>query len=248
VEVYGESATRPVFSAEFDMAPNRAAGLALSELRLPPATVPLSLEEVLPKPAVNPVENDLSRNALPYATALAGACPRFAPSANVLPPEHRRFNSRTVFIVPAVLAGLMVLVGGAALFYTHYMETQYLRKLEAEIKQLQPRAQRAAALDRAFENARTRTRLLDQFRSQTRADLDAMNELTKLIEPPAWTSAIDLTRDSVRLTGEAPQAAPLINILNSSPFFENSGLDLVQPIRGGPGETFQIHSARRDRK
>src|SRR5262249_35286835 len=76
VEVYGESASRPVFSAEFDVAPQRAAVLALSELRLPPGTEPLALEQVLPHPEINPVENDLSRNALPYATALAGACPR----------------------------------------------------------------------------------------------------------------------------------------------------------------------------
>src|ERR1041384_6246439 len=75
VEVYGESQTRPVFSAEFDTDPQRAAVLALSELRLPPETATRSLEEVLPGPAVNPIENDLSRNAMPYATALAGACP-----------------------------------------------------------------------------------------------------------------------------------------------------------------------------
>jgi len=40
VEVYGESPARPVFSAEFDLAPQRAAGIALSELRLPAATAP----------------------------------------------------------------------------------------------------------------------------------------------------------------------------------------------------------------
>jgi len=71
VEVYGESQTRPVFSAEFQMAAPRATSLALSELRLPPETVAFNLEDVLPKPLVNPVENDLTRNALPYATALA---------------------------------------------------------------------------------------------------------------------------------------------------------------------------------
>ncbi len=111
VEVYGESAARPVFSAEFDVAPQRAALLALSELRLPPETAPRTLEEILPKPSVNPVENDLSRNALPYATALAGACPRFAPSANVLPPEHRRLSSRAMLIPSLVLAGGGVIAG-----------------------------------------------------------------------------------------------------------------------------------------
>src|SRR5277367_2997925 len=52
VEVYGESVARPVFSAEFDLTPQRAALLALAELRLPPDTVASQLEEVLPKPAV----------------------------------------------------------------------------------------------------------------------------------------------------------------------------------------------------
>src|SRR5438094_243998 len=36
IEAYGESASRPVFSAEFVAGPERAAVLALSELRLPP--------------------------------------------------------------------------------------------------------------------------------------------------------------------------------------------------------------------
>jgi len=67
---------------------------------------PTTLEELLPRPTVNPVENDLSRNALPYATALAGACPRLAPAANVLPREYRRSRSRAMFVPTAVLAGL----------------------------------------------------------------------------------------------------------------------------------------------
>ena len=94
VEAYGESQSRPVFSAEFQLPAERAALLGLAELRLAPETAPLKLEDVLPKPAVNPVENDLSRNPRPYATALAGACPWLAPAANLLAPEQRQASSR----------------------------------------------------------------------------------------------------------------------------------------------------------
>jgi len=243
VEVYGESPAHPVFSAEFELAPERAVGLALAELRLPPETVARQLEDVLPKPDVNPVENDLSRNALPYATALAGACPRLAPAANVLPPEHRRLSSRAVFIPTLVLAALVLLVAGAAMAYSRLAERQYLRKIDAEIAQLEPLAQRAAALDREIAHVRARAQLLDQLRAQTRGDLDALNDLTKLVEPPAWTSSINLARDSVRVIGEAPQAALLPKILDASPLFENSALDMVN--RGPTGELFQIHTARR---
>ena len=243
VEVYGESAARPVFSAEFDLAPQRAAALALSELRLPPETAPRQLEDVLPRPDVNPVENDLSRNALPYATALAGACPRLAPSANVLPPEHRRFSSRAVFIPTVVLAAALLLAAGATAAYSAWVDRHYLHKLNAEIARWEPQAKRAAALDRETDRLRARAQLLDHFRKQTQTDLDTLNELTRLVEPPAWTNMIDIARESVRLGGEAPQVAPLVRILDSSPFFE--GTDTLQQGRTAAGESFQFRTNRR---
>ncbi len=247
VEVYGESTARPVFSAEFDMPPQRAAALALSELRLPPETEPLALEDVLPKPAVNPVANDLSRNALPYATALAGACPRLAPAANVLPVEHRRFSSRAALVPTLVLGGVLLLAMGSVAGYASFSDRQYLKKLDAEIARIEPAAQRAALLERQIDHTRARAQLLDRFRQQTRADLDALNELTRLIEPPAWTNSIDLARDTARINGEAPQAAPLLKILDSSPWFEKSAADVIQRSPAG-GEVFQIQMGRRNGK
>jgi hypothetical protein len=243
VEVYGESRSRPLFSAQFDLAPERAAALALSELRLAPDTPPRTLEEILPRPDVNPVANDLSRNALPYATALAGACPRLAPAVNVLPPEHRRFNSRAVFVPTMVLAALLLLVAGSMAVYAAWSEKHYLKQVNAEIAKLEPLRRRAEAVDKAAEQARARAQLLDQFRKQTRMDLEALNELTRLLEPPTWTNTTSLERDTVRITGDAPQTAPLTKILDSSPFFEKTEIQMSTPK--GSGETFQIRTNRR---
>jgi hypothetical protein len=101
-------------------------------------------------------------------------------------------------------------------------------------------------LDKQIARARARALLLDRFRGQTRYDLDSLNELTKLIEPPAWTNSIDLSRDGVRIAGEAPQAAPLINILEASPFFESASFLLNQATPAG--EMFQIQAKREARK
>ncbi|HWC99124.1 MAG TPA: PilN domain-containing protein [Candidatus Sulfopaludibacter sp.] len=243
VEVYGESVSRPVFCAEFDLAPQRAVTLALAELRLPPDTAPLQLEQVLPKPAVNPVENDLSRNALPYATALAGACPRLAPSANVLPVEFRRFHSRAIFIPTIALAAILLVAAGGMLVYSRYAEKQYLHELEAAIAKLQPQASRSAALERDTDSVRARQRLLQQYRGMTRNDLDALNELTRLMEPPAWTNAIDMAHDTLRITGESPEPTKLVNILDASPFFKNSNLD--QQVHNPAGTEQFVISAKR---
>jgi Tfp pilus assembly protein PilN len=162
----------------------------------------------------------------------------------MLPPEHRRLSSRAVFIPTLVLAALALLVAGAVMIYSRLAERQYLRRIDAEISRLEPLARRAAALDREIARVRGRAQLLDRLRNQTRGDLDVLNELTRMVEPPAWTSSINLASDSVRVTGEAPQAALLPKILDASPLFENSALDMVN--RGATGELFQIHTARRN--
>ena len=91
--------------------------------------------------------------------------------------------------------------------------------------------------------------MLDRFRAETRLDLDALNELTRIIVPPAWASSINLNRDTARITGEAPDASPLVKILDSSPFFENSAPDYINRAgNGAAGETFQIHTSRENGK
>jgi hypothetical protein len=86
--------------------------------------------------------------------------------------------------------------------------------------------------------------LLDQFRNQTRQDMDALNELTRLIEPPAWVNSTTLQRDFVQISGEAPQAASLLKILDSSPLFLNSTFQQTGRAQSG-SESFQIRAGRR---
>ena len=246
VEVYGESQARPVFSAEFDLPSGKAAALAAAELRLAPETAPLALESLLPAPRVNPVENDLARNPLPYAAALTSACPRLAPSANLLPLERRESASRGIFIPTAVVAAALLIVLGATLAWPDYEQRQYLKGLDAEIAQLRPQAARAAALNQQIDRTRARARLLDEFRSRTRSDLDAINELSRLFPLPAWASTIELSRDTALIVGEAEQAAPLIKVLDASPLFHNSEFNGISKVQNA--EIFRLHTQRRPRK
>jgi len=245
IDVYGESPSRPVFSAEFDMPPERAAALAAAELRLDPDTPPVDLASLLPPPRVNPVENDLARNPLPYAAALAGACPLLSVAANLLPPEKRAASSRGMLIPTAVCAALLLLVVGASLAWSALDRRQYLKKLEAEVARIEPQARRAATLDRQIELTRARARLLDDFRARTRADLDAVNELTRLLPAPVWTNIVELSRDSVTLNGEAEQAAPLLKLLDGSPLFHNSEFTGISKVASA--EVFRLRIQRRAR-
>jgi hypothetical protein len=243
VEVYGESASRALFSAELQGPQERAAAVAISELRLPPETLPLRLEEVLPKPGPNPAENAVPLGALPYATALACACPRLARAANLLPPERRRHNSRAAFAPTVALAVLLIAVLAGAAVWSRVSQRRYLERVHAQVLRLQPLQARSAVLRAQAAQARARVRWLDEYRGRTRRDLDLLNDITALVEQPAWTSSINITRDAVRLQGEAPQATALWKILDSSRLLSTSKLDNNQPASNG-GESFLISGTR----
>src|SRR5262245_27458860 len=149
-----------------------------------------------------------------------------------------------MFAPSAILAALVFLVAGAVFGYSRIEERRYLATLEAEIAKLQPQVKKIAALDKATDQARARARLLDEFRGRSKYDLDTLNELTKLLAPPIWTNYTELTRDAVSLAGEADQAAPLLKLVDSSPYFKESAFQI--PIaRTATSEMFRIRALRR---
>jgi len=239
LEVYGESPTRPFFSACLDWPAEKAADVAAAELRLPDGTAPRELAALLPAPAGSLVAG----HALAYAAGLAGACPRRSAPVNLLPVGQRSSGSRAVFVPTAVLAFLLLVAAGLWAAVSPIRGHRYLAALESEIARLEPVAARAAELDRATAAARARARLLDDFRRRSKTDLDALEELTKLLAAPAWLNTLELGPNSVNLAGEAEQAGPLLKLLDSSPLFRNS--EFTVPLaRSGTNEIFRVRASR----
>jgi Tfp pilus assembly protein PilN len=242
-EAYGESEARPLFSAQFDLPRERATGLAAAELRLDPAVEPLDAAALLPSPQNVSPDFDLSRNALTYAAALAGACPRLALPINLLPAEHRSSNARAMYVPAAALALLAILCGIALASIQPVEDRKYGRALEQEIAKVEPLARQAGELDRATEAARARIRLLDAFHRRTQADLDAIAEVNRILDPPAYLSSMDLTRDSIVLSGSAEHAEQLLKLLDNSPLFQGS--EFTVPLTpAGKLQLFRIRSGR----
>jgi Tfp pilus assembly protein PilN len=244
LEVYGESATHPIFSARLDQPSDRVRTLAVSELRLPPVTEAAWLRDQLPQPMAKPESYEASRACLSYAAALSGAGLRRPLSLNLLPVEQRQSASRLRYIPTAVLGSIVLLLLVAVLAYPSYTDRHYLGLVQAQIRILDPMAKEAASVERDTINARNRSQTLDNFRQQTRQDLDALNELTHLLAPPAWLNSLQLTRNAVSVTGETDQAAALIKLLDGSRQFQGSAFSLPLQKSGG-GEVFSIRSSRK---
>jgi hypothetical protein len=126
---------------------------------------------------------------------------------------------------------------------TGFSRARYLKSLNAEIARVQPQAEHAARLERDGAKLRGQTVMLDDFRHRAKSDMDVLAEMTKLMAPPIWLSALEISRSQVVASGEADQAAPLLKIIDASPLFEASEFSMP-PIRSPNGEMFRIRALR----
>jgi Tfp pilus assembly protein PilN len=246
-EVYGESEARALFSAEFSGAPERALAFARAELRMTVDCPAEPLLKTLPATQGNTSSPALPSAALAYAAAIAGSAPHVAKFANLLPPERRASHDRIQFVIPAVLV-ILVAMGLLATFviFPAVEKRRYRADLDRETRQLEPAAARAQALERRIKENRTRTVLLDEIKRRPQDDLEVLNELTRILPPQVWTNSIEIYPDSVVISGEADQAAPLLKLLDSSPLFQNSDFAL-SVTRSTQTEQFRIKTIRRGR-
>jgi len=244
-EVYGESEARALYSAEFAFAPERAVAVARAELRLSPDVPAQPLIEGIPEP-VNKTAAEIP--VLAYAASLAGAASRFHRFANLLPPERRASHDRVQYALPAFLGVLLLLLLAVVfLIFPAVEQRRYRNELAAAEARLAPAIARVQRIQNQVTAGRTKIGVLDDLRRRPQADLDVLNELTRLLPPEIWTNAIELYPDSVVIAGEAPQAAPLLKLLDSSPLFENSEFAVTVSRSQQEAEQFRIRTMRRGR-
>src|SRR6185436_8169986 len=119
---------------------DRAASMASAELRFETAPPLRGLDELL---GTSP--------ALPYAAALASACPRLCLPLNLLPAEQRQTSSPMVWVPSTALAVLVLLAAGATTALPSFENRRYLGDLAGEIAKVQPSVAKAAAVDREID-------------------------------------------------------------------------------------------------
>jgi Tfp pilus assembly protein PilN len=246
-EAYGESEAHALFSTQLDAASSamaaRAVEFARAELRLAGDAEPGSLETLLPAPQAAPEKFQSGRYWLAYAASLAGAASRRTLRVNLLPNAQRKETSKLIYLPTILLGTVFVLLVLANVFYPEIEEARFRQLLQAEVNRLRPAAQKADQLDQAAQLARKKVEALDRYRRQTPLDLEALNELTRLLQPPVWLSGLDMDRNTVNLGGEGDQSTTLLKLLDQSPYFVNS--DFTMPLsRMGGAEVFRIRTSR----
>ena len=213
--------------------------------RLPPETEAALLRDQLPQPVAQPESYDPSRACLSYAAALAGASPLRPLSLNLLPREQRQSASRLRYVPTAVLGIALSCCCWSRCWRIPAIPTVTIsdwckRRSGSSIRWRKRRPRWSVKpLTRAI--APKRSTISGNKPAQ---DLDALNELTHLLAPPAWLNSLQLTRTSVNITGQTDQAAALIKLLDGSRQFQGSSFSLPLQKSAG-GELFSIRSTRK---
>lgn len=237
LEFYGESPARPLFSASFDASNDRASALAAAELRIAPGTEPQPLSSLIK-----------CETPLPYAAALVSALPRHCLDLNLLPQERRHQGSHLRWAPTGLLAaGVAGLVAWLVLLPS-LENKRYLQSLNRQIAAATPAANRSTAIDKQVAGMQSRIQLLDRLRAQPKADMDVLAELTRTLAPPTWLSTMELSSKQVVVSGETPESAPLLSLLDSSRLFETSEFQTSPRHVAAGGEQFRIRTNRKGAK
>lgn len=231
--IYGESEAAPLFWAVTELPAERAIESARAQMRIDSSVASSELAQLLP-------EGSLAAGAAAASTSSAG------PILNLLPEARRAARRAGRYIPTAVLTSVLALGAIALSGVDRFAENRTVQALEAESARALPVAQKSASTER--ERAATKRKIdeLKAFRDRTRADLDAVREVTRLIAPPAWAQQFDLTRTTASVSGESEQAAEMLKVFDSSPMFRNS--EFTSPLSratGGRGDAFRIRAERR---
>ena len=243
LELYGESPSRPVFTACFDGQFEFAVSSALSELRLNPEDEPVPVKSLLPDPTAAPEGTDLVHSVRPYTAALTSACPWLALRLNLLPEDKRQTSSRALYVPTIMLASLIAITAGVLAAYGSIEDQRYLETLQSQIARVRPKAERAATLDKQIQEARARAEAIDSFRLRSKEDMDALNDITHVLAPPGFLDHMEMSRQSVDMSGQTEHADSLLKALDGTGRFRNSQFTM-QLTREGNGEAFSIRAQR----
>jgi len=236
-EAYGESEARRLFTGVFERPAEVVVPMVLSELRLESDVTPIPVDGLLGLG----VDQDTAGAAL---AAVGSACPRLTLQANLLPAERRAQLSRFRYAPTAALAAMLLVALAVLSAQPAYQNARYLKQLEAEIARLEKQAAKVQQIDKEVEHMRHKQALLERFASRSKADADALLELTHLLKPPAWLQSVQINRDDVQFSGEAEQAAPMVKIIDDSPLFRESAFAQPMGRTAGGMESFIIRAGR----
>src|SRR5262249_339317 len=122
------------------------------------------------------------------------------------------------------LALLVVLTGMSWFARAPYQTLAYADRLDLEIHRLSPQVKNVSAQETELDKWNRRSTMLNaQFQNRD-ASLEALRELSRILQPDTWISSYSYQDSTISLTGLAASAAQVQKALEDSPVFKDAQL------------------------
>ncbi len=158
--------------------------------------------------------------AAAYGTALKGL-KKVPIYINLIPKDLRRHLKRPSLIPTAILTSLILFLGLAWGLSTLIRERYQLRKLNAQIKELEPDISAVELMRTQISQLERKIGVLGNVKKENPSQLDILRELTTIIPENTWLNRLRYRKGKIQLEGYAPSASDLIALLEKSPFFRD---------------------------
>ena len=141
---------------------------------------------------------------------------------NLLPPElrHRVINSRarTNWILGGVLAFLLIFV----MLQSLWLRQHQVNEVQEAIEEVRGEAMQVQQLRDRIEDASEAAGFMQTQRSGALPTVKVLTEVTRVLPDNTYLDRLLIGSDSVQMQGKSENAQQLIELLNSSAYFQNA--------------------------
>ncbi|MGX2039065.1 PilN domain-containing protein [Methylocaldum sp. MU1018] len=208
-----------------------------------PATRQITVELILtPRHKLDAMLDELAVwGWRPDIVDMAGDSP---PGAyNLLPEKYRPPRNPWPYRINSALTGTIVLLMIALSVIPVWANRSLALKLEQEVKKASKSAKEVESLRQQMEDLVHRTKFLQQRKRTEPAVVDMLKALTDVMPDQTWLNGLQYRDHRLVIQGQSPSASALIELIEASPFFQNTSF--VSPVTKDTAsglERFQIAS------
>ncbi len=136
---------------------------------------------------------------------------------NLLDPPRRARRDRRRAKIIAVLAGLFVALLYGVMWQSLVARERALEAFRAASDQAAAQAREVADLRDQLSEAREAALFLSAKKKSQPVVMNVLNEISRLLPDEVWIQRLQLNGDKVDLTGQAPEASTLLQLMEQSP-------------------------------
>lgn len=164
---------------------------------------------------------DLDQLAGAVGLAMSGMSRLGATRFNLIPAEKRVIGERPSLIPTALLAGLLVMMGGFVGIREYVQNRSLVDQVDQELQQRQSQVEQALALREQVQQSRLQLAELQDLMKGRQKVLMVLKELTEKIPEDAFLQNVNIQGEKVSITGHAASASALLPVLLNSRYFRS---------------------------